>query len=61
MKKVTKTVEYQLQTKNGSPWSANIKNKRAAIRWRNRTWPQIDVIKVTTIVEVVDEGKVTVK
>lgn len=52
-RKRTKTINYQMRTKDGRPWGGTFKQKRQAIRQKNRTWPQINVVRITTIIEVV--------
>ncbi len=56
MKKKTHS-HYQLMTKDGRLWGEGIATKKEAIKYRNRTWRSIDVVKITTIIEVVNEGK----
>lgn len=56
--RIKKTVRYHLQTKDGRPWGGGIKRKREAIRFRNKIWKQIDVVRITTIIEPISLGKV---
>ena len=57
--KFRKTVEYQCVTGDGVVWTNGFTRKRDAIRYRNMTWPQIEVHKVTTLTEVVARGKLS--
>lgn len=56
-KKIRSHFHYQLMTKDGRPWGGAIATKKEAIKHRNRTWRSINVAKITTTVEVVNEGK----
>jgi len=57
--KIKKTIEYKLVTSDDTVWCGGFPRKEGAIRYRNRTWPQIEVHKVTTLTEVVARGKLS--